>query len=978
MKRHIRLRQGMTVALACTMLATGSGTVSAAVPLGESSSIQSEQTVEEKENQHTAQDLVEDESKTPAENEEEAFETPAENGEEEPETPAEDGGEEAKTPAEDGREEAETPAEDGGEEAETPAEDGEEASKTPAEDGGEASEIPAEGGEEEPETPAGEEIQSSAPEMSEQTPPVGPQTGLILMENIQLVPQAVTVTPPSSGLRFDTAKSEYAEMSSTVTVPNTVELWVKLDQNKGKRQILFNDYQNGTEDSFGLEVTTSGTLRYWERDGEKKQETSLLFHDISICTNEWMLLSVVRDVEAQKVIVYVNGEYAAEQSGTLHTDLTLTHPLRFATDMRKTYWLNGEIGEVRFWSDVRTAEEIQAFASQQVTGEEEGLDHAWILDEVDGLGPDTVFEDLVGDVDVKAAGFQGEEEDDIQGLRFDMSENEYVQVQGAVEIPETVEALVKLDQNTNARQIIMNNYGNGGTSWGIEVNSDNTLRLWEQNTSGKDVNLYFRDVNICTGEWMMISLVRNQAENKADVYINGEYVTSQSVEGFGTGTLDHYLCFGGDYHTTPINLNGEIAEVRLWSDVRTAEEIKEYASKAVEGTEDGLAHAWSFRDCGTAYEDTVFPDLVADGFEVQAVGFAKDPNKEYTVRFELNGGTVEGEIQNQAGKIGETVTAPTKTPQKDGFTFLGWFQDPSCTVAWDFDSTTIKGDTVIYAGWEYEYEKTTFADDMTGITFSGPGDQLAMERRLSEVPLSFEATIKLPKDLDERGGVILGNYMDAGYYDYDLGYVNFEVYNHGAPRLYWRQERSNQPGGDEQSVVFQGVDLRQDEWIHVAITFDPEADTCSCYINGDLISTVQNCQFNPVVPAQALKVGGDYRGTGGTVDTKGYNSQYFKGEIANISVFSTVRTQEQIQSDVAALTQTAANIPAQQEGLLASWQFGVEQDLYEDNSDQDNDVACFVDWIDPDFAQGDYSIVALPDTQFLSAKYPEIYEKLTR
>ena len=48
MKRHIRLRQGMTVALACTMLATGSGTVSAAVPLGESSSIQSEQTVEEK------------------------------------------------------------------------------------------------------------------------------------------------------------------------------------------------------------------------------------------------------------------------------------------------------------------------------------------------------------------------------------------------------------------------------------------------------------------------------------------------------------------------------------------------------------------------------------------------------------------------------------------------------------------------------------------------------------------------------------------------------------------------------------------------------------------------------------------------------------------------------------------------------------------------------------------------------------------
>ena len=80
-------------------------------------------------------------------------------------------------------------------------------------------------------------------------------------------------------------------------------------------------------------------------------------------------------------------------------------------------------------------------------------------------------------------------------------------------------------------------------------------------------------------------------------------------------------------------------------------------------------------------------------------------------------------------------------------------------------------------------------------------------------------------------------------YDYDLGYVSLEVYENGAPRLYWHQERRNQPNGGVQSVVFSGVDLRQGEWIHLAVTFDPEKDTVSCYINGVLVSTVEDCEF---------------------------------------------------------------------------------------------------------------------------------------
>ena len=474
-------------------------------------------------------------------------------------------------------------------------------------------------------------------------------------------------------------------------------------------------------------------------------------------------------------------------------------------------------------------------------------------------------------------------------------------------------------------------------------------------------------------------MVRDNSVKELRVYVDGELRNTTDVSGFGSGTLDSWLCFGSDYHSTPLLLDGKIAEVRMWDDVRTGEEIAEYAGKTVTGEEEGLAHAWDFRDVEEpVYRNRVFPDLVQGGVDVQAVGYAEDPETIYAVNFDLGIAGEDNEpVPPQETKVGGLVKEPEPT-KLEGFVFTGWYKDASCTQKWDFASDKVAGNTTLYAGWKYDYQPASFPEDMTGVSFCGPEDQLAMEDRLSKVPLSFEATVKLPEALDGRGGVIIGSWMDAGYYDYDLGYVSLEVYENGAPRLYWHQERRNQPNGGVQSVVFSGVDLRQGEWIHLAVTFDPEKDTVSCYINGVLVSTVEDCEFEPVVPAQALKIGGDYRGTGGQVYDEGYNDQYFRGEIANISVWSDVRTAEQIQADVQALQADAAAVSAEGETLLASWQFDGEQDLYEDRSDRDNDVAAFVDWIDPSFAQGDYSMVALPDTQFLSEKYPDIYKKLTQ
>ena len=57
------------------------------------------------------------------------------------------------------------------------------------------------------------------------------------------------------------------------------------------------------------------------------------------------------------------------------------------------------------------------------------------------------------------------------------------------------------------------------------------------------------------------------------------------------------------------------------------------------------------------------------------------------------------------------ATSPIPTPTKDGFTFTGWYEDPECTISWEFmtvqDWLDLSGDfsgmnpaRFIYAGWE--------------------------------------------------------------------------------------------------------------------------------------------------------------------------------------------------------------------------------------------------------------------------------------
>lgn len=180
-------------------------------------------------------------------------------------------------------------------------------------------------------------------------------------------------------------------------------------------------------------------------------------------------------------------------------------------------------------------------------------------------------------------------------------------------------------------------------------------------------------------------------------------------------------------------------------------------------------------------------------------------------------------------------------------------------------------------------------NDVAGITVSANeefadigdyGDDMWISNKsLSAVPHTIEAWVKLKAD-DKTNNIIYGNY-DGGL---TVGYFNFGTKS-GNPRLNIMDDRGNQ-----YDIIFSEVDARTGQWEHIAVTLDKETGIVSCYLNGDLkeVKYVYP-DIDPNTIDRPFFVAGDGRRL---------NTSYYKNPIAGITVYSDVRTSEEIKADM--------------------------------------------------------------------------------
>ena len=78
-------------------------------------------------------------------------------------------------------------------------------------------------------------------------------------------------------------------------------------------------------------------------------------------------------------------------------------------------------------------------------------------------------------------------------------------------------------------------------------------------------------------------------------------------------------------------------------------------------------------------------------------------NDEYDVTFQYNNGQ-----PNETIKVHENDFVPIPaTPQREGYTFIGWYTDSACTTAWNFETDKVTGAMTLYAGWT-EQDKSEY------------------------------------------------------------------------------------------------------------------------------------------------------------------------------------------------------------------------------------------------------------------------------
>ena len=88
--------------------------------------------------------------------------------------------------------------------------------------------------------------------------------------------------------------------------------------------------------------------------------------------------------------------------------------------------------------------------------------------------------------------------------------------------------------------------------------------------------------------------------------------------------------------------------------------------------------------------------ICACALGVVGCGNESDPPKEYTVKFDLNGGS--GSIDDRTVKEGEKLSEPT-APTREGYSFDGWFTEAEGGAMWSFSADTVTEPITLYAHW---------------------------------------------------------------------------------------------------------------------------------------------------------------------------------------------------------------------------------------------------------------------------------------
>jgi len=256
-------------------------------------------------------------------------------------------------------------------------------------------------------------------------------------------------------------------------------------------------------------------------------------------------------------------------------------------------YFNGNIDDVRIWSDARTEAEIQEHMHKTLTGSESGLLANYTFDD-DDPGAGNTIQSATGShngtgqagATVLPVGSQG----NTQVLSLDGT-SDYVSLSTGSGIHTgtsnfTWEAWVKSSTTSGRMEILAfgNNVGNQGA---VLLIQDSKLRFDLAGVAGTNSTS-----SVADGTWHHVAVTYNQSTDVASLYIDGAAAETHTFTGAALNIASGAANIGVSLDNAASPFNGQIDDVRVWNTLRTATEIADNYKATLSGTEGGalIAH----------------------------------------------------------------------------------------------------------------------------------------------------------------------------------------------------------------------------------------------------------------------------------------------------------------------------------------------------------------------------------------------------
>ncbi|MBE6679902.1 MAG: hypothetical protein E7598_05190, partial [Ruminococcaceae bacterium] len=248
---------------------------------------------------------------------------------------------------------------------------------------------------------------------------------------------------------------------------------------------------------------------------------------------------------------------------------------------------------------------------------------------------------------------------------------------------------------------------------------------------------------------------------------------------------------------------------------------------------------------------------------------------------------------------------------------------------------------------------STPAEDFgEGMTFSEHTGRYMFEKALSTMPLTFEATMYFPYNMTSNyTNIIMSNFQRT-----PTGFL-FEITKGGQPSIMFYDEDDVRT-----RYTFSNVSVYNGKKTHIAIAADTENNKICCYVDGEMVQSL-DLTVNPTdFEASHMAFG---------TDNREVNLNLFRGALINVACYADTRTAAEIKADVT----------SQGKDDLILY-FDMSEMVYGDNaidlSNSKNNAVYEQYWYDEidnitDYA---YSIAVVGDTQHNVQYQPETFAKL--